>query len=77
MEPLVQQLIGVVVVATSVWVAFDAHRLMSDLPKPARRTVTRATTSPAVWFIACLLLWIVAFPWYLAVRGKYKALQGR
>jgi len=74
---LVNQLLGLAVVTTSFWVLFDAYRLMANVPKPALRTVTKATTSPFVWFIGCLLLWIVAFPWYLIVRGKYKALQGR
>jgi len=26
----------------------------------------------AGWFFSCLLLWIVAFPAYLAKRGEYK-----
>ncbi|MEI6040030.1 MAG: hypothetical protein WCP93_01625 [Candidatus Berkelbacteria bacterium] len=28
--------------------------------------------SPILWFIGCLLLWIIAFPWYLAKRNHYK-----
>jgi hypothetical protein len=27
---------------------------------------------PVTWFIACLFLWIIAFPLYLAKRGEFK-----
>jgi len=26
--------------------------------------------SPTVWFVACLVLWIVAFPLYLVAKGQ-------
>ena len=42
------------VLATSVWVFFDAPRIGES------RT----------WTIGVLLLWIIAFPWYLSVRSK-------
>lgn len=48
------ELIVLVVIATSIWVFFDAP----------------AVGESRSWALGCLLLWIVAFPWYLAVRSR-------
>ncbi len=32
---------------------------------------------PISWFLACLLIWIVAFPFYLAKRGEFKRINGK
>ncbi len=50
------ELILLVVIGTSIWVFVDA---------PARGLSW-------TWGLGCLALWIVAFPWYLAVRGRQK-----
>lgn len=51
-----------IVVASTIWVGFDASgRDWSDCP---------TAHSPAQWVGACLLLWIVFFPAYLARRGR-------
>ena len=42
------------VLATTVWVVFDAP----------------THGESRLWALGCLLLWIVAFPWYLAVRSR-------
>ena len=55
-----------VIVGSSVGVAVDASRL------DARRGVLGGglrDMGPAGWFFSCLLLWIVAVPCYLTVRG--------
>lgn len=58
-----------VVGGTSVWAAVDSsgiqlHRYQSGI-----------ALKPFVLFLACLLLWIVAFPWYLSVRHRIKSGQ--
>ena len=55
----------IIVLGTSIWVAFDASSIGAG-----RRS---GTTGPAAWFLFCLLLWIVGFPVYLANRSKIKA----
>lgn len=47
-----------VVVATSIWVFFDA---------PARGLSW-------TWGVGCLALWIVFFPWYLVSRSRVQQL---
>jgi 4-amino-4-deoxy-L-arabinose transferase-like glycosyltransferase len=47
-------IILLVVVATSIWVFFDA---------PAHGL-------SRTWGLGCLAFWIIAFPWYLVERGK-------
>lgn len=50
-----------VIVGTTIWVGYDhaaADRVMG-------RSFGDSTT---FWVVACLLLWIVAFPWYLVHR---------
>jgi hypothetical protein len=48
--------------ATVVWVAVDASKRDWSQDKFANR--------PWKWILGCLLLWIVAFPVYLARRGN-------
>lgn len=66
------EIVWLVVIGTSLWVLFDAHAL----------GVTSGSLnggffdmSPAGWFLASLILWIVAFPVYLSKRGEYKRLK--
>jgi len=51
----------ILVLGTSVWVLVDGYKYEMD-----------KNESPVVWFIGCLLLWIVAFPWYVVKRSNYK-----
>jgi hypothetical protein len=62
-------LVWVIIIASSIWVLFDAKAI------GARKVTGGGPLSmwPHEWFIACLLLWIVAFPIYLARRGPIKA----
>lgn len=55
-----------VVVGTSVWVLSDAVKI------GARQGLVSGTfdASPGMWFFACLLIWIIAFPGYLVTRPK-------
>lgn len=59
-----------VVLATDVWVYRDSS---SRLARGQPVTVTIGSfrmESPTVWFVACLVLWILAFPLYLVARGQ-------
>ncbi len=51
------ELILLVVVGTSIWVAFDAPQHGESW----------------TWGLGCLALWIIAFPWYLSVRSRARA----
>jgi hypothetical protein len=58
-----------IVVGTSLWVYFDAKAI-----GVRKGLVTGlADMGPVAWFFASLLLWILAFPLYLANRAKFKA----
>jgi hypothetical protein len=60
LSPLTSQVVmGGLVVLSSIWVFYDARE--RGVPKPWR------------WGIACLLFWIVFFPWYLARRKAPEA----
>ncbi|HET7228890.1 MAG TPA: hypothetical protein VFJ16_02680 [Longimicrobium sp.] len=56
---------ALVVIATALWVYFDAKKL--DLARYRTGLI-----NPEVVTIGCFLMWIVAFPWYLSARHKIK-----
>jgi hypothetical protein len=58
----------VLVVVTAFWVLFDAKSI--GVKKGLVKGI--ANMGPVTWFIACLFLWIIAFPLYLAKRGEFK-----
>jgi hypothetical protein len=60
-------IILLVVVGTSIWVVADASHI------GVRKGLVTGVCDmgPAGWVIACLLLWIVAFPMYLAKRAAF------
>lgn len=61
--------VWLVVFLTSLGVYFDAKRI------GARKGLVQGLgdLAPGGWFVCCLLLWIFAFPLYLAKRGAIKA----
>jgi len=61
--------IMLVILGTSIWVYFDARAL------GVRKGLVTGlgNMGPWPWFFVCLLLWIIGFPAYIAMRGKYKA----
>jgi len=62
-------LLGFICLASSLWVWFDARAIGAE-----RGLVSGiADMGPLGWFLSSLLLWIVAFPLYLASRSKIKA----
>jgi hypothetical protein len=54
------------VLGTSLWVALDSRKI------ELLRYQSGISLKPLVLFIACALLWIVGFPWYLSMRYKIK-----
>lgn len=58
-----------VLTTTSMWVAVDA----SNLGAPRDRNLGVAGSSPLAWGLACIVMWIVFFPLYLAKRTKIRA----
>jgi hypothetical protein len=60
---------GLVVLASSIWMGVDASRLGYD----KRDVRGLAAMGPVGWFFCGLLLWIVAFPLYLIKRPELKA----
>jgi hypothetical protein len=57
------------IVITSIWVVSDAKSI--GVKKGQVKGIL--DMGPWGWFFLCLFLWIVGFPAYLAMRGKYKA----
>jgi hypothetical protein len=55
-------------VGSSIWVYFDAKSI--GVQKGQIPGIT--DMGPVGWFFVALLLWIVGFPAWLAMRGKYK-----
>lgn len=70
MEDLI---IIVVVAVTSIWVLIDAKTI--GVRKGQIKGL--ANLGPWGWFFACLLLWIISFPYYLAKRGELKRINGK
>jgi hypothetical protein len=66
-------IITIIVIATSIWVLVDAKTI--GVKKGQITGV--ANMGPFRWFIVCLLLWIVGFPFYLAKRGEFKKINGK
>lgn len=61
------------VIGTSIWVYFDATTI--GVKKGQVSGV--ADMNPGGWFLACLLLWIIAFPLYLSKRAEFKSVNSR
>jgi hypothetical protein len=61
----------VIVIGTSIWVFFDATTI--GVKKGQVSGV--ADMSPVGWLLACLLLWIIAFPLYLSKRSEFKRIN--
>lgn len=55
-----------VVIGTSLWASVDSGTIQLS------RYRSGISLKPFVLFLACLLIWIVAFPWYLSVRYRIK-----
>ena len=64
-----EKLVVLIVLGSTLWMYLDSRKLRYD-----KRDITGlAAMSPAGWLVAGLFLWILAFPLYLASRGKLRA----
>jgi hypothetical protein len=59
-------LILAIIVATSLWVALDARK--NGIPTHGEGY--GLNSGALAWFLGCLLLWIVVFPYYWFRRGR-------
>jgi hypothetical protein len=57
---------GLMVIGTALWASIDSSKIQ------LKRYKSGISYGPIVLFIAIALLWIIGFPWYLAVRHKIK-----
>jgi hypothetical protein len=62
-------IIVVVIIATSIWVFFDANKIGAKGEGGSKKV---AGMGPVEWFFACLLFWIIGFPLYLVKRAEQK-----
>ncbi len=56
----------IMVLGSALWVAMDSSKVQ------LKRYKSGISYGPVVLFFACALLWIVGFPWYLAMRYRIK-----
>jgi hypothetical protein len=61
-EVMILMLLG-----TAAWAAYDSKGI------GLQRYKSGISLSPPALFAGIVLMWIVAFPWYLIVRGQIKA----
>lgn len=61
-------LFWIIVIATSIWVLIDAKTI--GIKKGQIQGM--GNLGPWGWFFACLLIWIIGFPFYLAKRSEFK-----
>ena len=64
---MITWLVLLAVIGSAIWVDQDARKLVA-----AGASKDQMGNSPLTWSIATILLWIVAFPWYLNKRGKIR-----
>lgn len=61
---IIMLIFQIIILISSIWVGIDSSKL------ELKKYKSGISYGPVVMVILCLLLWIVAFPWYLIVRGK-------
>ena len=59
----------VTVIGTAILVAIEASSVGAGSPSDKRKRKQRE--NPVTWFFGCLLLWIIAFPMWMARRAQY------
>jgi hypothetical protein len=60
----------ILVIGSSLWAGFDASSLIKQ-----GATKKDLGGGPIAVFIVCLLIWIIAFPYYLVHRSRFKSTQ--
>jgi hypothetical protein len=70
MTALVPILLLLAVLATDVWVYEDSSARQQRGAPVTLAIGNLHVDTPAAWFVACLLLWIVFFPLYIKGRNQ-------
>jgi hypothetical protein len=68
--PLAPILVLGLVAVSDVWVYTDASRRVADGTPVAFRIGSLTIRTPVAWLVACVVLWILFFPAYLASRSR-------
>jgi hypothetical protein len=66
---LVPVLLLLVVLGVDVWIYRDAKRCVDEGTPVVLRIGGFVVDTPAMWFVSCLVLWVVFFPLYLVSRA--------
>jgi len=67
------EVVFIAIIGSSIWTLFDAKSI--GIRKGQVKGI--ADMGAGSWFVACLLLWIIAFPLYLAKRSEFKRINGK
>ena len=67
----IEDIVKLVMLGTSIWVFFDAKKI--GIKRGQVKGL--AGMGPWGWFLSCILLWIIAFPFYLAKRSYLKQIS--
>ena len=59
-------IISLIVIGTSIWVAYDSNANKVAIDKKPYSLNNGAFA----WLISCILLWLAIFPYYLVKRSK-------
>ena len=60
------------VVASDVWVYLDAERWARRFEPVVFEIGSVRLGTPTAWFVACFVVWLVAFPLYLVARSHVR-----
>jgi hypothetical protein len=61
-------LVLALVIVSDAWMVWDASRRSARHDEVVAQVGPVVLDTPARWLIACLVLWIIAFPMYLVAR---------
>jgi hypothetical protein len=67
---LVPILVMLVVLGSDAWVYSDAKERLRHGNRVAVSLGSVRVDTPEVWFLGCLILWVVFFPLYLTSTGR-------
>lgn len=59
-----------VIIGTDLWVYTDARKRTEGGTPVALSIGALEVNTPTVWFVACLILWILFFPAYIVTRNQ-------
>lgn len=57
----------IIVILSSIWAFADAEKIRVK----TEQNKGVGNTGPISWFLGCLILWVIVFPYYLYKRNEY------